>query len=406
MSGFRRGKPHPAILAVALALLVTADSSGQEPQASIRPSDIIEQFDIDPDGDLLIVPVTIDRKRYPFILDTGTTLNAYDTLLRSHLGPVQQVIDVSTASGKETIALYDPPRAYLGRFNLRTPEGVTSMDMAGVRRATGHEFYGIIGMSFLLDRVVRLDFDAGKLAFLRSNAPRLETPVPLAIVREMPRVEVDFEGLGVRSLLVDTGSVGMGCGNLRSPDFDLLLKRGDLTLLGSGLGADLSQQQLPTRYGSVKRLAVGRERHDGLVFSDHVSSDILGMGFWKRYNVTFDFPNHVIYLQTHQNIPSLDDPARDRSGLHLVGKDGRLVVRGVDHGSPAARAGIVPGDLLAQVDGKDTSELTIRTIRRRLGDEGQEVRLSLRRGEQAFDAVLELSTRRVIGTPAEAPAAK
>ena len=51
-------------------------------------------------------------------------------------------------------------------------------------------------------------------------------------------------------------------------------------LLGSGLGTDLSRQ-VRRRFGAVKQLTVAGERHPRLVFSDHVNSDILGMGFWS-----------------------------------------------------------------------------------------------------------------------------
>ncbi len=386
-----------AVFAIILSSLVAVPSHAQDVQTAILPEHIVEQYDLDPDGDLLMVPVTINREVYPFILDSGTTLNAYDTLLKKHLGPLQQVVDVKTASGTESLKLYDPPRAYLGRFNLRSPEGVTCMDLAGVRRATGHDFYGIIGMAFMLDRVVHLNFDQGKLSFLRHDAPRLGTPIRLSIVREMPRVEVEFQGLGWRSLLVDTGSVGIGSGNLSARDFDTLLKQGNLSLLGSCLSADLSQQNSSARFGSIKRLQVGREVHDGLIFSDHVNSDILGMGFWKRYNVTFDFRNRVVYLQKNQYDPALDDANRDLSGLQLRGKKGQIVVHGVSNGSSAFLAGIQPGDRITKVDGKETAELGIRTIRRQLTSPGQEVKLVFQRGSQDFDVVLRLAERRTFG---------
>ncbi|MHC5537227.1 PDZ domain-containing protein [Singulisphaera rosea] len=382
--------PSRSALALVLVLVAAQGAFAQGGSSAIPREQMFEQYDMDPDGDLIVVPVSIGREAVPFILDTGTTLNAYDTKLSSFLGPIQEVIEVKTASGRETLKLYDPPKAFLGRLNLRTSDGVTCMDLAGVRRVTGHEFYGIIGMSFLLNRVVFLNFDEGKVAFLRTGAPRLGTPVPLEIIRQMPHVNVYFEGLGSRRLLCDSGSVGIGSGNLRSADFDGLLQSRGLTVLGSGLGADLSSQQLATRYGAVKRLTVGSETHEGLIFSDHVSSDILGMGFWKRYNVTFDFPNQVVYLQKNQFNAALDDPKSDRSGLQLKTKNGRLVVQGVGSGSAASMAGILPGDILVRVEGKDTANLRIRSVRRRLGEAGKDVSLSFRRGDQDFDVTLTL----------------
>ncbi|WP_422931166.1 PDZ domain-containing protein [Singulisphaera sp. PoT] len=383
------------------AHFAAAPARGQDAPAKIRTEDIIDRFDMDPDGDLLIVPVTLGRRSFPFILDTGTTLNAFDTQLKDYLGPVQEYIDIKTASGGETLKLYDPPRAFMGRFNLRTPQGVTCMDLNGVRRATGHEFYGIVGMTFMLDRVIHLNFDEGKLSFLRSDAPRLGTPVPIAMVKEMPRINVDFEGLGLRSLLCDTGSVGVGSGNLSTSDFNSLIKSGGVNLLGKGLSADLSRQQQPTRYGLVKRLKVGTEFHEGLIFSDHVTSDILGMGFWKRYNVTFDFPNHVVYLQKNQYDPSLDDSRVEPTGLHFKAKNGRVVVHGVDNGSPAAKAGVLAGDFLTAVDGKKAIEIPVRTLRREFRIKGKDLNLAFRRGMIDYDVRMKIPNPQAIGVESE-----
>lgn len=389
----RRRLGFESLLAAVLPLLCSTATLGQDRAPAIQPADIIEQFEIDPDDELLVVPVTIDGRVYPFILDTGTTWNAYDTTLKRHLGPSQEIVRVTTPSGVKTLELFDPPRAYLGRYNLRTSDGVTCLDLAPVRKASGHEFYGIVGMTFLLDRVINMNFAEGKVTFLRSNAPRAGTPVPLSIVREMPRVEVEFEGLGARSMLLDTGSVGVGCGELRSEDFDFMVRRGDLVLLGSGLGTDLSRQ-VRRRYGAVKQLTVAGERHPRLVFADHVNSDILGMGFWKRFNVTFDFPGHLVYLQKIPGFPPTDHPSHDLSGLHLTGKKGRIIVQGVNDGSPAALAGIRPGDFLLKLDGKDTGTVRILELRNQLGSAGKTVRLTLQRGDDVFEASLSLTQRR------------
>ena len=43
------------------------------------------------------------------------------------------------------------------------------LDLSGIRAACGYDIQGIIGMPFLQNYVIRIDFDAGKLWFLKTS---------------------------------------------------------------------------------------------------------------------------------------------------------------------------------------------------------------------------------------------
>jgi S1-C subfamily serine protease len=83
----------------------------------------------------------------------------------------------------------------------------------------------------------------------------------------------------------------------------------------------------------------------------------------------------------------------DRSGLGLSrGSGGALRVEGVIPGSPAERAGLRPGDELIAIDGRPAAECgplyRLRETFRR--DAGTEVRLSVRREDEAREARITL----------------
>jgi C-terminal processing protease CtpA/Prc len=62
----------------------------------------------------------------------------------------------------------------------------------------------------------------------------------------------------------------------------------------------------------------------------------------------------------------------------------RLVVRDVPPDTPAAEAGLEPGDEILAIDGREVSELSVREVIVALrGEVGTRVRLRVRRGDEA-----------------------
>ena len=54
-----------------------------------------------------------------------------------------------------------------------------SVDRRYIRKAAGRDIYGILGMDFLRKHVVRIDFDAGKMTFLKEVGSQPGQPVPV-----------------------------------------------------------------------------------------------------------------------------------------------------------------------------------------------------------------------------------
>jgi carboxyl-terminal processing protease len=81
---------------------------------------------------------------------------------------------------------------------------------------------------------------------------------------------------------------------------------------------------------------------------------------------------------------ALQNPANDDQaglGLMVTIENGQLKVISPQDGSPAARAGIKPGDLIYSIDKEPTYDLTLGEVEQKLrGPAGSEVELTLRRG--------------------------
>jgi hypothetical protein len=182
---------------------------------------------------------------------------------------------------------------------------------------------------------------------------------------------------------VNTASCGTGAGSLDTKVFDALVSRGKARLVQSNLVSEIVGDNR-RRNAVVAEMNIRHLRHTNLSFSDHwgPGTNILGLGFWERYNVTFDFPNHLIYLQPSKQINKPD--TQDLSGLKLGRIDGRVVVKAVDKESPAARAGIQAQDVLLRIDGEDGTSIRLYEILLRLHSEGKTVRLTIKRGDRLF----------------------
>ncbi len=145
--------------------------------------------------------------------------------------------------------------------------------------------------------------------------------------------------------------------------------------------------------GTLAEIEIGSFRHMNLDFGEgrgglSGSVGILGMNFLKRYNVTFDFPGHLMYLRKSNRF---DEPElRDSSGLHILAQNGRIVIDAVDQDSPAAKAGIRAHDVIRRVDGEELQPANLQAIRRVFCSQGQTVRLAIERDKRIIEVTLKL----------------
>jgi hypothetical protein len=385
---------------VMLAALVLSPASpisllAQEAKETGGSSLVLECFDFSCDGDDLALPLTFEGNTYPFILDTGADITAFDRVFRSRLGDMIGNELVVTPTGQATMETFRAPSAQVGTLNLRCVKKIGCIDLERLRRARGRDEYGIIGMDSLRSHVVRLDFDRGTVSFLKS-APRCSgSAVRLSYAGNTPLVEATIPGFGSRWFLVDTGFGGAAAGSLPADEFPLLISRRFLVPLGYGRSVDVSDFSLTgkSQRGRLAAIEIGSFRQVDLLFSEGQGGTVgdvrvLGLNFLKPYNVTFDFPIGPMYLA--EKMGSDEPEPRDLSGLHLIAQNGRIVVDAVDLSSPAARAGIRVRDTLQYAGGMDATSRNLRHIEQALCRQGKKVRLAFERGGRMIDVTLKL----------------
>lgn len=126
-----------------------------------------------PGGAALTVPVTINGKGpYPFVLDTGATVTCVDESLVADLslpdagGPVAFG---GTVTGLGRMRLVSLESVTVGDATVRDLQGC-AVDLAPMRQA-GVEVQGLLGLNFLREYRLTVDFPSG---MVRLEPPRAE----------------------------------------------------------------------------------------------------------------------------------------------------------------------------------------------------------------------------------------
>jgi S1-C subfamily serine protease len=188
---------------------------------------------------------------------------------------------------------------------------------------------------------------------------------------------------------IDTGMSGQGSGSLDGPTYRLLEKTGHLLPAGHSFSLTASGTR-KNSLGRLGQLRIGTLEHTNLYFSptEQEGFNLLGLGFWARYQVTFDFPGQAIHLRkgARHTTPGVVDG----SGVTMLLRKGRAIVEVVAERSPAAKVGIHKGDEIVSVAGRKAAGANLFVLRRRLYGEGRTVRLQIRRGDNTREVPLRL----------------
>ena len=359
----------------ALASRVTSLRS-EVGMAGVDTDNVIESFQIERDGDCILLPVTVENETYQFLADTGSTFSCVDEGLLRHLSPTGQEMRLNGCSDKPLFSIRD---AFVGESRLPIPGPVICHDLSAIRRVSGHDIRGILGMSFLRSHIIDIDFDAGRLRILKSASKASGLVVPMGTKFDCPTIDVQAGPANAAPFVIDTGCVGPHIACIETARFDEMLERGHLNLNGPGLlsvtfhGVESRRE---ARIGSVK---LAEFIHYGMPISDSGTNRV-GLGYMSRFRVVFDFPSARAFFEAGRRYD--DEAGPDISGLSLERVNGETRVYAARAGRPAARAGIVAGNCITAVDKRPIQALSMHQLHRIFSTEDRDVSVTVRRREQ------------------------
>jgi len=341
-------------------------------------------------GDILI-PVKIGGQEYSFMMDTGSSHTMFDTSLRDKLGEPKRIIKADTSGNPVVAQTFQSPAFSVGPFNLNSGYEVLCLDLRILSLIDGKQISGVLGMDFLKHHVIQIDFDKGHLAFLRqveTNSASLGRDFEITFnQRGSTQIRGKILGQLDADFIIDSGNNSTG--NLDSETFAVLLGKKNVQVseaLVSTPSGLVKQRQV--RVGS---LTIGPFKYRDLIFEEG-NFNSLGLDFLSRHLVTFDFPKGRIYLKKGSQFNRIDE--EDMSGLHLLRISGKTVVHSVDEASPAGNAGIIAGDIIVKVEGKEAQMYDMGQLRQIFkSEDGRSITITIQRDDDLKEVAFILKKK-------------
>ncbi len=258
---------------------------------------------------------------------------------------------------------------------------------------TGEEIAGIIGFHLLSRFVVKIDYNSFELIMYNRSNYAYEgdgVVMPIVLTYNLPLIvsavyinnTTKFEGY----FLVDTGARSDLI--ISSPTVDkynMINAVGNHYVLKTEVGS--SGKKAKIMYGKIKELdfaehkftevpvILSQAEHGVLSFSG--IDGIIGNRILKRFNIIFDYPRSLIYLEPNANMSKKYNV--NVSGFNIYFKNGKPIIKNVIDRSPATRAGLKNGDNIIAIEGIVVEEMSTEKVRNYFSKEGAKLKLVIKR---------------------------
>ena len=342
---------------------------------------------------LVLVPVSVnDAPPALFLFDTGLEQSLVDAEYAGQLGlRIENPHDESAPGG--TLRVGKVKRGVISIGGLRaTALPLQTARLEELSAITGEHIKGIVGYDFIKQFAVRIDYSRKQLSLWAPGTFAYEgngitLPIHLKDTEAFVSISIKPRGQAVRTatMKLDTGSADVvGFNNNYVHTYHLIAKNQQtLSVSGVAMGGDTEGYLFrldscgigPTMFQNP---LVGYTS-DSKGFENRADAGTVGGALLSRYTVFLDYSRARVIFEpidpgNHQ-LPSDEVGAMLRAeGAAL--KD--ILVASVLPTSPAAQAGLRPGDHIVAIDGK--TGMSLNAIWERFHDSGRMTIALLRSG--------------------------
>jgi len=353
----------------------------------------------------------VDGHERDFILDTGAGNTSLDLNTAKRLGvKLGATFSVGGAGpSRVSAARVDDASVSVEGSSITQPV-VSAIDLSRLPRLEGHRIDGILGYDFISRYVMAIDYARHELRIYDRPAFHYDGPgvsIPVTLINRFPHIDADVklaDGETIRGrMVIDVGSNGSLSLTKAFVDKNRLRQRVGPTVRrtgGGGVGGSTTSD-----IGRVASLSIGGiELARPLVnlFGDSagalsVSSSWegnIGGAILRRFTVFLDYQGKRMIFEPNATLH--DAFEADMSGMLLRLDDSltTVVVETVAPGSPAAAAGVLPGDEIVSADGVPGGQKLLGELRERLRKPGERVLFVVRRNGE--ERRIEVVTRRMV----------
>jgi hypothetical protein len=355
-----------------------------------------------------VILLTARLGNYPdslnFILDTGSGGISLDSLTCERLKIKSEPSDrtIRGIAGIRTVRFVYNQTLHLPNLDVDSLNfHVNDYDI--LTSAYGERVDGIIGYSLLSRYIVKVDYDSSKIQIYSRGSMRyprggfLLRPILSTLPIQSARVE-DERPINTR-FYFDTGA---GLCLLLSRDFVddstiLSKKRKPVLTQGEGLGGKM-EMQLTT----MKAFKIGPYRFKRVptyIFEDAYNvtaypylGGLIGNDILRRFNVILNYDRRDIYLQPNSHFRDPFDYSYTGLGIYKI--DGEVRVVDIMPGSPAQKAGFMPGDIVMAMNNNFSK--SVQTYKNMLQNVGDKVKVLVLREEGPV--ILTLKVRSILSS--------
>ncbi len=320
------------------------------------------------------LPVTIDGKGpFRFLFDTGGA-NFIDTDVAKQLG----LGAAGTAAGggvgaaQQAIQFATVDALGVGDATLRKQVFVVAPVHAGFGMSSGKAVDGLIGFEVLARFITTFDYANARIVLRTPEAaapPALDAQrtIPFVFYGQHPMIACSIAGVSSQCV-ADTGSrIGLSILSPFLAAHPSIVPANATAPGANGFGVGgasigrLARETLGIGGFTIPDVITDLSSQTKGAFADPFYGGNIGAAVWKRFTLTFDYPHRTMTLAPNAQLGVRE--TYDRSGTFLVAPGGKITVADVRPGTPAAAAGLLRGDVIATVGGKDAAAMGLAAIR-------------------------------------------
>jgi hypothetical protein len=289
-----------------------------------------------------------------------------------------------------------------------TPTVILKEDLFNLSGYVGKPIYGLIGYNFFNSFVVKINYISKRMVF---SSPDIKKrikgeKIDLEFIENKPYINAKIEtpelGIINTKLIVDCGaSHALSLEKFNENAFPIPNPN-----ISGNLGVGLSGA-INGNISRINKLNIGSFSFDNVLTNFPKFSEIalktnqklrngnLGSDILKRFNITFDYQNSVMYLKKNENFKSPFE--HDMSGIEIYAEDKpylRFFISRVEEDSPAAKAGFLKDDEIKSINFKNIDTYSLNDISAMFkADDGKTVIIEVWRKDQTIIKLLRLKRR-------------